>query len=84
MLRKSFQTHCGSVRYSPKDKLGQGAFASVFAGSYKGEKAAVKIIPISKIPMCKHEVALQTKLEHENVLKLLAVIDEGDEATGFR
>ncbi len=72
------------VRYSRKNRLGSGGFGDVFVGSYNGEKVAVKRIPLSDANVCENEVDLQTKLAHENVLKLLAVMDEGNATTGYK
>ncbi len=78
------KTLCGSIQYFPEKKLGKGAFGSVYEGSYKEKKAAVKIVSMSNVTKCEREVDLQRAFKHENVLKLLTVLDEGNAVTGFR
>ena len=76
---KRFSTKSGKIRYSD-EKLGQGGFGSVYKGVYQSKDVAVKIISFSVVEKNDNEVDLHRKLDHKNVLKLLAVENEGNVA----
>ena len=60
--------------------LGQGSYGKVYEGKYKGVPVAVKEIEMKKGETSKslteREILEHTKLDHENVLKLLTYDDK--------
>jgi len=54
-----------------------GAFAFIFEGRYKGESVAVKRIQQVDISFDR-EIASHLKMDHENVVKMLDVIEDMD------
>ena len=63
--------------YDRKKLLGMGAFASIYEGRYKGESVAVKRIQLVDISFDR-EIASHLKMDHENVVKMLDVIEDMD------
>ena len=58
-------------------KLGAGAYGVVYDGKYKGAKVAVKKIHLDKLgEREKDREMLHFKLEHKNVVKIIAVIED--------
>jgi hypothetical protein len=65
--------------YQKKGVLGKGNYGIVFRGSInQGEEVAVKRLEFHRLDQEDREVNLQIKLEHENVLKILAVHEDDD------
>ena len=65
--------------YMKKDTvLGKGNFGIVFRGFHQGKEVAVKWLDLHRLDQEDREVNLQTKLEHDNVLQILAVEEDDD------
>ena len=77
----AYSTHSGNIQLTDQ-LLGKGAYGKVHVGQYKGEKVAVKIIPLDFVNNCNNEIELRKNFDHPNVLKLLTV--EEDEHNGSR
>ncbi|KAJ4876401.1 putative cysteine-rich receptor-like protein kinase 39 [Raphanus sativus] len=69
--------------FSPKNKLGQGGFGTVYKGILQnGQEIAVKRLLSDPGQGCtefKNEVSILTKLQHKNLVKLLGFCNEEDE-----
>ncbi|CAF2125377.1 putative cysteine-rich receptor-like protein kinase 39 isoform X2 [Brassica napus] len=68
--------------FSPKNKLGQGGFGTVYKGKLlNGKEIAVKRLTRGSEGGIefKNEVSLLTRLQHKNLVKLLGFCNEGDE-----
>ena len=60
-----------------REQLGSGTFAMVYSGLYKGKEVAIKKVPLSRIDQNDDpEVQSMKKLDHPNVLKMLACRDD--------
>jgi hypothetical protein len=64
--------------YLRKDRLGKGAYGIVFLGSHQGEEVAVKRLELDRLGREDREIKLQIELEHDNVLKILAIHEDDD------
>ncbi len=65
-----YQERSGKIKYERK-MLGNGSSGKVFPGKYEGIKVAVK--RIDRLDEEGSEVRLQGGIQHENVLKILAL-----------
>uniref|UniRef100_UPI00358E76F4 calcium-dependent protein kinase 4-like n=1 Tax=Myxine glutinosa TaxID=7769 RepID=UPI00358E76F4 len=54
-------------------ELGRGAFGLVFRGRYRGQQAALKLVPehLLQLKQLLHELKVYRRLDHKNVVKLL-------------
>lgn len=68
----------GNIQFNKEDVLGKGGFAVVYRGIYNNDIIAVKRIVLENVDPLNREVTLQTQLDHENVLKILAVEQSDD------
>ncbi|XP_057374562.1 serine/threonine-protein kinase/endoribonuclease IRE2-like [Daphnia carinata] len=61
------------MQYDKKDFIGRGAFGSVFLGTFKGKKVAIKRIELvgEPVPVVDNELEALQQLDHPNVVKLL-------------
>lgn len=67
------------LSYSKGRELGKGAFATVYHGLLNNSPVAVKRILIDRLSESEdREVKLQSRLQHQHVLKILAVEDDDD------
>ena len=61
------------------DKLGSGAFATVYLAKYKGREVAVKMLKeehlskSSEVRLFMDEIGLMKKLQHENIVELIGM-----------
>jgi hypothetical protein len=62
--------------YMKKEVLGKGNFGIVFRGFHQCMEVAVKRLDLHRLDQEDREVNLQTTLEHENVLQILAVEED--------
>lgn len=69
------------LRDDPKAVLGRGGFATVYSGWMNEKKVAIKEI-LSDNTLA-NEIVLQSRLNHENVLKILEVEEDKDKNFRF-
>ncbi|KAK8807370.1 hypothetical protein WA158_004129 [Blastocystis sp. Blastoise] len=62
--------------------LGEGAFAKVYAGSYKGQEVALKVLNIcprnKDLIALKREVIIQSQMKHPNIVQIYGLSYKGD------
>lgn len=60
--------------------VGDGAYGTVFRGSFMDQEVAVKRIDLTKIqnPLDLREETNLTKLEHDNIVKFMYTKDDDD------
>nr|VDC80974.1 unnamed protein product [Brassica rapa] len=71
-----------TANFSPENKLGQGGFGTVYKGTLlNGKEIAVKRLARGSEGGIefRNEVLLLTRLQHNNLVKLLGFCNEGDE-----
>ena len=69
----------GKITFDRKKLLGQGGFAAVYEGTYESDRVAVKRIPVYFLnTTLERGIGLQPTLNHENVLKILAIEEDED------
>jgi serine/threonine protein kinase len=66
------------IQYSKEDVLGRGTYGDVYLGILNKEKVAVKKILLNRSEKEEREVDLQKILDHENILKILQVVEDDD------
>ncbi|XP_046460945.1 CBL-interacting serine/threonine-protein kinase 20-like [Daphnia pulex] len=66
------------IQYSKEDVLGRGTYGDVFLGIFNKEQVAVKKILLNRSEKEEREVDLQKILDHENILKILQVVEDDD------
>jgi serine/threonine protein kinase len=66
------------IQYSKEDVLGRGTYGDVYLGIFNKEKVAVKKILLNRSEKEEREVDLQKILDHENILKILQVVEDDD------
>ncbi len=74
---KNFYNSKSEIEFDKNKVLGIGN-AVVFEGFYNGLPVAVKRITVELLPKEDREVITQVRLDHENVLKILAVEQDAD------
>ena len=67
----------GKIKYDRNDVLGEGN-STVYRGTYKSKDVAVKRIVLQPSTSADREFTTQTKLDHQNVLKILTVEQDPD------
>jgi serine/threonine protein kinase len=66
------------IQYSKEEVLGRGTYGDVYLGIFNKEKVAVKKILLNRSEKEEREVDLQKILDHENILKILQVVEDDD------
>jgi serine/threonine protein kinase len=66
------------IQYSKEDVLGRGTYGDVYLGIFNKEQVAVKKILLNRSEKEEREVDLQKILDHENILKILQVVEDDD------
>lgn len=69
----------GRINIDRKKLIGNGNFATVYAGIYGEQPIAVKRILVENVSIYQErDLKLQSTLDHENVLKVLTVEQDTD------
>ena len=81
MALKSYPTSMtGKINFDEKQPLGSGYFSTVFHGIYESEPVAVKKFNVGSVNITlNRKISFEpSTLDHENVLKILTVEQDGD------
>jgi serine/threonine protein kinase len=66
------------VEYSKENLLGRGTYSDVYHGIFNTKQVAVKKILLNRSEKEEREVDLHKILDHENILKILQVVEDDD------